>query len=186
MARQPVKPKKVVSIRERNFRRPKIDRTPRRQQRPGQRKPLPVWLAPLLVVLALALLGGGAWLLWRPGGALTSPTPTVTALLSTGMTPESMPVTPTASATLAPTATATATVTPTPTPVPQICEVIAADAWARAQPAEQSTGVALLRNGEEVGVIAEVQSATGDLWYQVVGYRIEAYIPAAAVLCPAP
>jgi len=187
MARQPVKPKRTASIRERKFRRPKIDRTPRRTQRPGQRQRLPSWLWALLAVVVLGLLGGGAWLLWRPGDeAPTTSTPTVSNVTPAPAetTPELTPATPTIPPTATPTATATPT--PTPTPVPQICQIATANAWARTQPTEQSTGVALLHNGDEVGIIAQVQNATGELWYQVVGYRIDAYLPAAAVLCPTP
>jgi uncharacterized protein YgiM (DUF1202 family) len=88
--------------------------------------------------------------------------------------PTPVPTTPPPTLTPSPTATAT--------PVPQSCQVLDAT-WVRAQPTDQSTGIAQLSAGDDVGVIGQVQDDDGQTWYLLAGYQGEAYIRAEMVQC---
>ena len=172
MSRRAKRPKRVRSIRERKF---------------GKRRAGGLnWPIVAVVVTAVVVMSVIVTVLltyWnRRAEATPAPTPATVEPPASAMPLGATPATATPEP---PTPTNTPPPTVTVTPVPQPCQALE-PAWVRAQPADQSTGLAQLAPGDDVGVIGQVQNEAGEAWLQVAGYAGPAYVRVEKVQCPAP
>jgi len=132
-------------------------------------------------ILLLILLGSLAWPSLQALLPTPAPSPTPTRR-PTATPPPTATWTPTALPTATPTLLPTATFAPTPTPTPRPC-ILILNGWVRERPDDNSTGLALLASGNQVGVIDRVETG-GRGWYRIVGFGPSAYIWTDVVRCP--
>lgn len=147
-------------------------------------------VASAMAVVILATLA----FLWA-AGIVSQPTPTpmpVVDPLDTATFTPMATVTPSPTNTPTPTATATPTYTPTTTPTaspaptatPQPC-VLIHNGWVRDQPSDKGIGLALLKEGVQIGVVDRLSNEEG-AWYRVAGFGEQAYIRAEVIRCVSP
>ncbi len=179
MSPRPTKPERAPSLRGRKFAPPGASAGPN----------VPVIVVAVAAVVVVGTIVGLLLFYPRPSASPElTPSPTLATAAPTeplpGATSTSVsPVAPATDTALPPTLTPRPTTTATP--IPEICQAQQA-MWVRAQPTEESTGIAQLSAGDKIGVIGQTQDSQGELWYLLAGYAGPAYVQAEQVQCPAP
>lgn len=149
-----------------------------------------------IAIVLLLVCSGGIFTYAAELGPF-EPTPTATPWPTSTPTPLATPtstltptLTPTPTSTETPTATPTQTPTPTdtptvaPTPTPRVCTVNAAG-WVRAEPRDNSVGLASIRSGLQVEVLDRIETQDDGAWYRVqTGFGEIGYIRVIYLTCP--